>query len=72
MAIKCIQLTQVICDGCGTSIFIKKWQDARKLDWTAPIDGAFQKCPECTKKYTDKIFREAKLAKIAQECPLGN
>lgn len=70
MAIKCIQLVQVICDDCGKSIMLEKWQDARKLDWAAPIDGAFQRCPECSKKYKDKIFQEAKLAQIAKECPL--
>ena len=71
MAIKCIKLIQVICDVCGRSIMLDNWQDASKLGWAAPIDGAFQKCPECNKKYVDKIFQEAKLSKIAKECPLG-
>jgi len=56
--IKCLQLIQVICDDCGTSIMLDKWQDAAKLEWTVPIDGAFQKCPKCTKKYISEVFRE--------------
>ena len=69
MAIKCINLVQVICDDCGESIFLKTWQEAKHLGWTVPIDGAFQSCPECSKKYTNKIFQEAKQSKIAKECP---
>ena len=71
MAIKCIQLVQVICDDCGKSIMLDKWQDASKLGWAAPIDGAFQRCPECSKKYINKFFQEAILAKIVEDCPLG-
>lgn len=57
--IKCLQLIQVICDDCGTSIMLKRWQDATKLGWAAPIDGAFQKCPRCAKKYIGMIFQQA-------------
>lgn len=70
MAIKCINLVQVICDDCDDSIMLKTWQEAKHLGWAVPIDGAFQRCPKCTKAYTNKIFAEAKLAKIAKECPL--
>jgi len=28
MAIKCIDLIQVICDDCGTYIMLNAWQDA--------------------------------------------
>jgi len=31
MAIKCINLVQVICDDCGESIFLKTWQEAKHL-----------------------------------------
>ena len=71
MAIKCINLAQVICDDCGKSILLEKWQEAAKLGWAAPIDGAFQRCPVCSEKYIEKIFREAKLTKIVKECPLA-
>jgi len=72
MAIKCINLTQVICDDYGESILLVNWQDARKLEWTAPNDGAFQRCPSCSKKYKEEIFRQGKLAQIVNECPLVN
>ena len=72
MAIKCINLIQVICDDCGTSIMLETWQEAAKLDWAAPIDGAFQRCPKCTRKYVDGLYREAKLAQIVEQCPLRN
>lgn len=72
MAIKCIQLVQVICDDCGKSIFLEKWRDAAKLGWAAPIDGGMQKCPPCLEKYKDKIFAEAKMIAISKKCPLVN
>ncbi len=71
MAIKCINLVQVICDDCGTSIMLDTWQAASKLGWDAPIDGAFQRCPVCSEKHTQALFRAAKLQKIADECPLS-
>ncbi len=70
--IKMIELVQVICDDCGDSIMLKSWQEASKLDWAAPIDGAFQRCPKCKKCYVDKLFAEAKLHEIAKKCPLVN
>lgn len=75
MSIKCINLVQVICDDCGDSIMLKTWQEAKHLGWCVPCDGAIQQCPKCLKIYKDKIFTEAKLAKIAKiadECPLVN
>ena len=70
--IKCLELIQVICDGCGTSIMLDQWQDAAKLGWAAPIDGAFQRCPKCEEAHKDSIFQEAKLGQIAKQCPFAN
>ena len=64
--IKGIQLIQIMCDSCRKSIFLEHWKDAAKLGWCVPIDGAFQKCPECTKKYKEKLFNEVKLTEIAR------
>ena len=72
MAIKCINLVQVICDDCGDSIMLKTWQEAKHLGWAVPCDGAFQRCPSCSKKFTDKIFAEAKLLQIVDKCPIVN
>ena len=70
MAVKVISLAQVICDDCGKSIMLESWRDAAKLGWAVPNDGAFQKCNVCIVKYKEKIFREAKLAEIADKRPL--
>ncbi len=72
MTIKCVNLDQVSCDDCNEIILIKKWPDARKLGWAVPNDGAFQRCPACTKKYLDNLMLEIKIKKIADECPLVN
>ena len=72
MAIKCINLVQVICDDCGKSILLENWQEASKLGWAAPIDGAVQQCPPCLEKYKDKIFAEAKMIEITKKCPIVN
>ena len=72
VAIKCINLIQVICDDCAKTIMLPRWQDAPKLGWIAPIDGAFQRCKECGEKHAERLFAEAKLAEIAKKCPLVN
>ena len=72
MALKYIHLTQVICDRCGKSIMLMRWQDATKLGWAAPIDGAVQHCPDCNEQHRSKLFAEAKLAQILEKCPLGD
>ena len=70
MAIKCINLVQVICDDCGDSIMLKTWQEAKHLGWAFPCAGAHQQCPPCFEKYKNKIFADAKLAKISDNCPI--
>jgi len=72
--IRCINLVAVTCDGegCQEVVVLKRWLDAVKLDWSAPIDGDFQLCPRCAKKRTSEVFEAAKLSKIAKKCPLAN
>ena len=70
MAIKCFNLTQVICDDCGKSVILEKWRDAAKLGWAVPNDGAFQRCLKCTEAHKNRLFQDAKIAQIAQNCPL--
>jgi len=62
MAIKCVNLVQVTCDDCGTMLMLEAWQDAAKLGWAAPIDGAFQRCPECSDKFIAQTVGDCKPA----------
>lgn len=68
----CLNLVQVVCDDCHETVLLKNWQDAKKLDWAVPNDGAFQRCPECSKKHVDKLFQEAQVAAIVKKCPIIN
>ncbi len=68
----CTNAVFVKCDRCKEMLMLKHWQDARKLGWIVPNDGAFQYCPKCNEARTKKMFQEAKLSKIADECPLVN
>ena len=70
MTLKSINLMQIICDDCGDSIMLKTWQEAKHLGWAVPCDGAVQQCPPCLEKYKNKIFAEAKLARILKQCPI--
>jgi len=49
---------------------LENYRDADKLGWCIPIDGAFQKCPDCKKVYKEKLSREVKLIEIFKNCPL--
>jgi len=69
MAIRCINVVQVVCDLCGKTIFLERWQDAAKLGWCAPCDGMFQWCPKCLEKERAKMFAEAAAAVGGEEKP---
>ena len=67
----CLNMVQVVCDDCRQeTVILKQWQHASKLGWAAPIDGAFQRCPGCSKKRHDKLFQEARIAAIVNQCPI--
>lgn len=69
----CIKKVQVICDKChDETVILRTWQEAKKLGWTVPIDGAFQWCPQCAKLEQERIGTEIKIAQIAKTCPLVN
>jgi len=57
--IRVIETQIVICDKCGKTIAIPKWQDVSRYGWCVPPDGAFQWCPKCLKLYKQKRFEEA-------------
>lgn len=66
----CLSLVQVVCDDCRETVILKNWRDAKELGWAVPIDGAFQRCPGCSKKQHDRLFQEAQLAAIIKKCPV--
>lgn len=72
MAIHISEMCLVTCDKCPAYIIIPRWQDASKLGWSAPIDGAFQWCPGCTKAHVDGLVQQAKVQKVVEKCPLAN
>ncbi len=68
----CLTGVQVVCDDCKATITLDRWQDAPKVGWTAPIDGAFQRCPKCAKARSAQLFAQVQIAAIAKKCPIIN
>ncbi len=68
----CLNLVQVVCDDCPATVILEEWQHARKLGWTVPNDGAFQRCPKCSQKHHDKLSQEVQIAAIIKQCPILN